>query len=107
MQVTNHTSQGYAAGLDRNRRLVDQPLNGHRPSLTAARTGLRVQSAQSPEKRGKPGNDLDLNALVCRNLCSEKFEKCINSLKGEEGGIGWAERFNFIEKELARAMDGI
>ena len=56
---------------------------------------------------GKPGNDLDLNALVCRNLCSEKFEKCINPLKGEEGGIGWAERFNFIEKELARAMDGI
>jgi hypothetical protein len=58
MQVTNHTSQGYAAGRDRNRRLVDQPLNGHRPSLTAARTGLRVQSAQSPEKRGRPGNDL-------------------------------------------------
>jgi len=56
---------------------------------------------------GKPGNDLDLNALVCRNLCSEKFEKCINPLKGEEGGIGWAERSNFIEKELARALDGI
>ena len=58
LQVTNHTSQGDAAGRDRNRRLVDQPSNGHRPSLTAARTGLRVQFGQRPEKRSRPGNDL-------------------------------------------------
>lgn len=56
---------------------------------------------------GKPGNDLDLNALVCRSLCPEKFEKCINPLKGEEGGIGWVERNDFIKKELARALDGL
>lgn len=56
---------------------------------------------------GKPGNELDLNALVCRDLCPEKFEKCINPLKGEEGGIGWVERNDFIKKELARALDGM
>lgn len=49
---------------------------------------------------GKTGNDNDLNALVCRDLPSEKEEKCINSCKGMDGGIGWAERLKIIEQGL-------
>jgi hypothetical protein len=49
---------------------------------------------------GKTGSDIDLNALVCRNLPSEKAEKCINSCKGMEGGVGWAERLKMIEQGL-------
>jgi hypothetical protein len=49
---------------------------------------------------GKTGSDNDLNALVCRNLPSEKAEECINSCKGMEGGVGWAERLKIIEQGL-------
>jgi hypothetical protein len=49
---------------------------------------------------GKPGENSDLNALVCRQLPTEKFEKCINPSKGEEGGIGWAERSQILEQGL-------
>jgi hypothetical protein len=58
LQFNNRTSQGHAVGRDRDRRLVDQPLNSRLPSLTAARTGLRVQNAQSSEKRSTASHDL-------------------------------------------------
>lgn len=49
---------------------------------------------------GKPGQDLDLNALVCRNLPPEKAAKCVNPCKGAEGGVGWAERRGMIDAAL-------
>ena len=49
---------------------------------------------------GKPGKDLDLNALVCRNLPPEKAERCVNPCKGMEGGTGWAERMAMTEAAL-------
>lgn len=49
---------------------------------------------------GKPGKDIDLNALVCRYLTGEKAEKCANTLKGAEGGVGWEDRLKMIEQGL-------
>jgi hypothetical protein len=49
---------------------------------------------------GKPGNDADLNALVCRRLTAEKADGCVNPSKGEEGGIGWEERLKMTEAAL-------
>lgn len=49
---------------------------------------------------GKPGKDIDLNALVCRRLPSEKAERCVNPAKGSEGGIGWEERVKILEQGL-------
>jgi hypothetical protein len=52
---------------------------------------------------GKPGRDIDLNALVCRRLPSEKAVGCVNPAKGCDGGIGWEER----EKILEQGLDGL
>lgn len=49
---------------------------------------------------GRPGSDLDLNALVCRRLPSEKAERCLNPCKGQDGGIGWEERLKMTEAAL-------
>ena len=51
---------------------------------------------------GKPGKDLDLNALVCRRLPPEKVEGCVNPCQGMEGGVGWEERLQKMNDELAR-----
>jgi RNA polymerase subunit RPABC4/transcription elongation factor Spt4 len=52
---------------------------------------------------GKTGRDEDLNALVCRRLTTEKAERCVNPVKGKDGGIGWEER----EKMLEQGLDGL
>jgi hypothetical protein len=52
---------------------------------------------------GKPGKEIDLNALVCRELPLEKSSKCINPAKGLEGGMSWKER----ETALEYALDGL
>jgi hypothetical protein len=52
---------------------------------------------------GKPGKDVDLNALVCRRLPPEKADGCVNPAKGSEGGIGWEER----NKILDQGLDGL
>jgi len=49
---------------------------------------------------GKPGSDLDLNALVCRRLPPEKAKGCINPCKGAEGGVGWNERMSMVKEDL-------
>jgi len=49
---------------------------------------------------GKKAEEKDLNALVCRNLTAEKAERCVNPTKGQDGGIGWAERLKIIEQGL-------
>ena len=49
---------------------------------------------------GKPGKDLDLNALVCRKLPSEKKPNCINPCQGLDGGVGWEERMAMTEATL-------
>lgn len=49
---------------------------------------------------GKPGSDLDLNALVCRRLPSEKAEGCVNPCKGADGGVGWKERMDMVKEDL-------
>ena len=49
---------------------------------------------------GKPGKDLDLNALVCRKLPPEKAAKCINPCQGMDGGVGWEERMAITEAAL-------
>ena len=49
---------------------------------------------------GRPGDELDLNALVCRRLTGEKAENCVNPAKGTEGGVGWEERLKMIEQGL-------
>ena len=49
---------------------------------------------------GKPGRDLDLAALVCNRLPAEKVEGCVNPCKGQEGGVGWAERMKIIDQGL-------
>jgi len=49
---------------------------------------------------GKPGSDLDLNALVCRRLPTEKAERCVNPAQGKDGGIGWEERAKILEQGL-------
>jgi len=38
---------------------------------------------------GKLGNELDLAGLVCNKLADER---CINPVRGEEGGITWEDR---------------
>ena len=52
---------------------------------------------------GKPGQDIDLAALVCNRLAPEKAEGCVNPAKGTEGGVGWEERMKIIQQGL----DGI
>ena len=52
---------------------------------------------------GKTGNELDLNALVCRRLEGHKADACINPCRGQTGGVGWEER----EKTLEQALDGL
>ncbi len=49
---------------------------------------------------GKPGSDLDLNALVCRRLPTEKAERCVNPCQGADGGVGWEERLKMTEAAL-------
>jgi hypothetical protein len=49
---------------------------------------------------GKPGKDIDLNALVCRRLAPEKAVGCVNPAKGKDGGIGWEERLKMTEAAL-------
>lgn len=49
---------------------------------------------------GKPGSDLDLNALVCRRLPPEKATRCVNASKGCEGGVGWEDRLKMTEAAL-------
>ena len=49
---------------------------------------------------GKPGKDVDLNALVCRRLAPEKAEGCVNPAKGSDGGVGWEERLKMTEAAL-------
>jgi hypothetical protein len=49
---------------------------------------------------GKPGKDIDLNALVCRRLPPEKAEGCVNPSKGSEGGTGWEERLKMTDAAL-------
>jgi len=46
---------------------------------------------------GRPGSNLDLNALVCRGLAPEKAKGCINPSKGKDGGIGWKERMEKMQ----------
>ena len=50
--------------------------------------------------KGKPGKDVDLNALVCRRLTGEKAKKCVNPSRGSEGGVGWEDRLKIIEQGL-------
>ena len=49
---------------------------------------------------GKPGKDIDLNALVCRKLPAKKAEGCVNPSKGSDGGVGWEERLKMTEAAL-------
>ena len=49
---------------------------------------------------GKPGKDIDLNALVCRRLPSEKAPNCINPCQGQDGGVGWEERMGMVNAAL-------
>jgi hypothetical protein len=49
---------------------------------------------------GKPGKDIDLNALVCRRLPPEKAKGCVNPAQGTEGGVGWEERLKMTEAAL-------
>lgn len=49
---------------------------------------------------GKPGQDADLNALVCRRLPKEKASRCVNPSQGKDGGIGWEERQAMTEAAL-------
>ena len=49
---------------------------------------------------GKPGSDLDLNALVCRRLSPEKASGCVNPSQGCEGGVGWEERLKMTNAAL-------
>jgi hypothetical protein len=51
---------------------------------------------------GKPGKDVDLNALVCRKLAPEKAEGCVNPSKGGDGGVGWEERIKMTEAALTK-----
>jgi len=51
---------------------------------------------------GKPGKDIDLNALVCRRLSSEKAKGCVNPCKGQDGGTGWEERIAMAEAALSK-----
>lgn len=49
---------------------------------------------------GRPGSDLDLNALVCRRLSPEKASGCVNPSQGCEGGVGWEERLKMTNAAL-------
>jgi hypothetical protein len=51
---------------------------------------------------GRPGKDIDLAALVCNRLTTEKAEGCMNPCKGQDGGIGWEERLKMTEAALAK-----
>jgi len=55
---------------------------------------------------GKQGRNIDLAALVCNKLPKDKYEKCANPCKGQEGGMGWEERLKAIEKWLENLQDG-
>jgi len=49
---------------------------------------------------GKPGKELDLNALVCRKLPPDKAKNCANPCQGKDGGVGWEERIAMTEAAL-------
>jgi hypothetical protein len=51
---------------------------------------------------GRPGKDIDLNALVCRKLPAEKAEGCVNPCQGQEGGVGWEERLKMTDQALLK-----
>lgn len=55
---------------------------------------------------GKAGKDEDLNALVCRNLPSEKASACVNGKQGSNGGVGWSERAAMMEEDLQNHTEG-
>lgn len=44
---------------------------------------------------GKLGNELDLAGLVCNKLADER---CINPVRGEEGGITWEDRLVGLQR---------
>ena len=46
---------------------------------------------------GKPASELDLAGLVCNKFSDDQ---CINSLKGEEGGITWEKRLEQMQRDL-------
>ena len=45
---------------------------------------------------GKKGNELDLAGLVCNKLGDER---CINPLKGSDGGDTWAKRLEDLNNK--------
>jgi hypothetical protein len=45
---------------------------------------------------GKMGNELDLAGLVCNKLGDER---CINPLKGSDGGDTWAKRLEDLDNK--------
>ena len=55
---------------------------------------------------GKQGRNIDLAALVCNTLPTDKLAKCANPCKGQEGGMGWEERLKAIERGLENLQDG-
>lgn len=44
---------------------------------------------------GKLGNELDLAGLVCNKLADER---CINPVRGEEGGVTWEDRLVGLQR---------
>ena len=44
---------------------------------------------------GKLGNELDLAGLVCNKLADER---CINPIRGQEGGITWEDRLVGLQR---------
>ena len=44
---------------------------------------------------GKLGNELDLAGLVCNKLADER---CINPVRGQEGGVTWEDRLVGLQR---------
>ena len=86
-------------GYDRYLLFRGRPLDNQ----TCPTCGARWFAGQHDWSTGKPGNELDLNALVCRRLEGDKAEACINPCKGQPGGVGWEER----EKIIEQGLDGL
>ena len=47
---------------------------------------------------GKEASELDLAGLVCNSFGDES---CINTLKGEAGGLTWERRLAQMERDIA------
>ena len=70
---------------------------------TCKKCGAHWIAGQLYWSTGAKGSEEDLAGLVCNNLRDEEH-LCINSHRGEEGGVTWDYRRGFVDGALSEAL---